>query len=103
MLAEAAADVKQIIARAYGKTPAEITIDESSKEALAAVIIKERTKELCFEAHNLFDITRQKRSLIRESKTNSTLKKLTYPNNKFILPIPQTELNANPNMVQNPL
>ncbi len=103
MLAEAAADVKQIIARAYGKTPAEITIDESSNEALAAVIIKERTKELCFEAHNLFDITRQKRSLVRESKTNSTVKKLSYPNKKFILPIPQTELNANPNMVQNPL
>ena len=59
-------------------------------------------KELCFEGHNLFDITRWKQNLVREQHTTSTLRRLNYPNDRFVLPIPQTELNANTNMQGNP-
>jgi starch-binding outer membrane protein, SusD/RagB family len=101
-LKKAADDVKQIIARSLGKDVSEIQISETNKAELARIIEKERTKELCFEGHQFFDITRKKQNLIRGSKTNSNVKSLTYPNDLFVLPIPQQELDANKNMMGNP-
>lgn len=71
-------------------------------EPLLELILRERTKELCFEGHNFFDLTRCGKDLIRESATNSSLKSLSWPNDRFVLPIPQTELSANLNMQGNP-
>ena len=101
-LAKAATDVKEIIARALQKQVSEISLPETDKEALTHIIEVERAKELCFEGHQLFDITRRKQDLVRDQHTNSTVKYLPYPNDRFVLPIPQRELGANPNMQPNP-
>lgn len=69
-------------------------------EALVDRIILERRKELAFEGNRLFDINRKKMDLthIQSMETNE----YTYPNNRFIMPIPYNERNANPNIEQNP-
>lgn len=101
-LSEAAADVKAIVARGLNKEVSEITINESDKTELEKLIEKERTKELCFEGHQFYDIIRKKQDLIREASTNSVIKRFAYPSDYFVLPIPLKELEANPNMQPNP-
>lgn len=58
------------------------------------------SKELAFEGHRLFDLNRNKRSVTIIQGDQSIQSE--YPNDKFILPIPLSELNANTNMVPNP-
>lgn len=91
-----------IVQRAIGVTEGQNLIDECPDAKLLDLIKKERTKELCFENHNFFDITRWKQDLVRQSATTSTVKRLTYPNDRFVQPIPLAELNANKNMQPNP-
>ena len=50
----------------------------------------------------LFDLTRWKQDLVREAKTTSSVRRINYPSDLFVLPIPQTELFANENMQPNP-
>lgn len=95
-------DLKILYARALSKPATEIEITYSSVEELAQLLKRERAKELCFEGHQFFDIIRQKDNLNRGATTTSTVKFLPYPNDLFVLPIPQSELNANKNMVGNP-
>lgn len=101
MLGEAAADVKAIIARGLQTDVSEITLDESYDQ-LAKTIETERTKELCFEGHQFFDITRRKNDLIRSAATNSSVRQMQYPSDFFVLPIPQKEMDTNSRMEQNP-
>ena len=75
----AANDIKALQARALGKQPSEINLVYSSVEDLLKLVEKERIKELCFEGHRLFDITRKKQNMVRESSTNSIVKIKTYP------------------------
>lgn len=89
-------------ARALGKQPSEINLVYSSVEDLLKLVEKERIKELCFEGHRLFDITRKKQNMVRESSTNSIVKIKTYPNDWFVLPIPMDEIEANPEIQLNP-
>lgn len=98
----AAADMKRLIGRALDKQPEEVQLVYANKEALARIIEKERAKELCFESHNFFDITRRKQNLVRERNTNSQVKFIAYPSDYFVLPISQYELNANRDMQPNP-
>lgn len=102
MLPEAAADVKAIIARAHNKNVSEITVTETDRNELRTIIENERTKELAFEGHKLFDTTRWKKAMQRDDETTSSIKLLTYPNDLFLQPIPRRELEVNPNMVKNP-
>jgi len=101
MLGEAAADVKAIIARGLQTDVSEITLDESY-DRLAKTIETERTKELCFEGHQFFDITRRQQDLIRSAATNSSVRQMQYPSDFFVLPIPQKEMDTNTRMEQNP-
>ncbi|MBO9634699.1 MAG: RagB/SusD family nutrient uptake outer membrane protein [Chitinophagaceae bacterium] len=100
-LAQCEDDLKVMIGRALGKTPNDIVLD-GTKEGLKRTIIRERAKEFCFEGHNFFDIVRMKQDLIRGASTRSLVKRLNYPNDRFVLPIPQDELDANPAMKGNP-
>ena len=79
-----------------------VVLDATADGDLLALVQRERVKELCFEGHNFFDITRWKQNLVREHNTNSTVRSLAYPNDLFVLPIPQYELDANENMKPNP-
>lgn len=91
-----------IISRAVGSDKSVETLAAYSDADLINLIRKERVKELCFEGHNFFDITRWKQDLVRERSTTSTVRRIDYPSDLFILPIPRYELNANENMVPNP-
>jgi starch-binding outer membrane protein, SusD/RagB family len=77
----------------------QLTNDPAQLELL---IKKERLKELCFEGHCFFDITRRKENLARSASTGSSILFLPYPNDLFVLPIPQKELDTNPKMTKNP-
>ncbi len=91
-----------IVRRAVGQTKADSVLAACPDANLLVLVRRERVKELCFEGHNLFDITRWKQDLVREHNTTSSVRYLSYPNDRFVLPIPQTELNANTNMQGNP-
>lgn len=101
-LKEAAQDVSALRTRATGKLTEDVRVASGDKESLAREVEIERIKELCFEGHRFFDITRRKKDLIRDVKTNSSVRIKTYPNDWFVLPIPQKELEANTNMQPNP-
>lgn len=74
-------------------------------------IITERRKELAFEGDRLFDLNRLKLAIDRVANPgaitagpgNSRLD-IPYPDNRRIAPIPQAEIQANPNLAddQNP-
>ncbi|RZK77164.1 MAG: RagB/SusD family nutrient uptake outer membrane protein, partial [Pedobacter sp.] len=97
----AANQVKVVRARAYNVTPADITLSSADPVALLQQIKLERRKELGFENQRIFDIMRYKENLNR-TECNSNTCTLTYPNNKFVLPIPDMEILANPTIIQNP-
>ena len=99
----AEADLKAIISRATGKTADAITLSWSTEEELDRLVNIERQKELCFEGHRIFDITRRHEDLVRSSETTSSVRRIPYPDNRFVLQIPYVEIDANVDMEQNPL
>lgn len=98
-IAAATDDVKVLEARALGVNPSEVEIDGSSLEQ---AIQNERMKELCFEGHRLFDITRRHENLSRSRNSTASTLFLKYPDYRFVLPIPYLEMESNPEMEQNP-
>ena len=66
-------------------------------DELRAAIALERRLELAFEGHRWFDLKRTGRAV-------AVMSALGYPvnENKLVYPIPQTELDRNPVLVQNP-
>ncbi|PSL42477.1 RagB/SusD domain-containing protein [Chitinophaga niastensis] len=89
----AQADLNIVAARANpGAAPITAT-----GPALINAILLERRKELAFEGHRLFDLTRTKQSFIKYLASAKTIF-VMWPSTKVILPIPQRELDANPNI-----
>ncbi|MGN6399912.1 MAG: RagB/SusD family nutrient uptake outer membrane protein [Flavisolibacter sp.] len=78
----------------------------SSGAALLNDIITERRKELAFEGDRLYDLNRLKLPIERADNTAAIPAPLSipYPFDKRIAPIPQAELQSNPNIAgqQNP-
>lgn len=72
----------------------------STGNQLIEDIITERRKELAFEGNRLFDLKRLKRGFVR-TDCSAQICTVEYPTNLYAWPIPQEELNGNPNMVQN--
>lgn len=66
-------------------------------------ISNERRREFCFEGHNFFDLARRGESLVRTDYVASSNQNVVFPGNEWAVPIPNSEMNANDNMVQNPL
>jgi hypothetical protein len=75
-----------------------------SKRGLASVPLNqpnlelERRLELACEGHRIFDLARWGKNNLRE---NNMTPEVTYPSHLYILPIPVTEMQRNPNMTQN--
>lgn len=65
-------------------------------------IMEERRRELCFEGHVAFDYARMNMGLERTDYTGTSNQNVPFPDKKWALPIPITETDANPNIVQNP-
>lgn len=63
----------------------------------------ERRKELMFEGHLVYDLARTKTALNRTDFDGTVNQNLpAAPDYHWAMPIPKSELDANPNMVQNP-
>ena len=98
---EARQYIAPILNRAIGKEKGELKLNSYTDADLITLIRAERVKELCFEGHNFFDLTRWKMPVTREWNTNSTMRQVPYPSPLLTLPIPQYELDANENMLPN--
>ncbi len=80
-------------------------------QALEDAIQYERRVELCFEGHRFFDLKRRGEAVQRSNNgdladgSGTPPEILTLPagDYRFQLPIPIDEINANPNMAQNPI
>jgi hypothetical protein len=74
-----------------------------TKEALITAVIQERFKELAFEGHRLWDLRRRNLPVDRLPVDAPSTTAVTLPagNFRFVLPIPGTEIDANPNIQQN--
>jgi len=61
-------------------------------------LLKDRARELCVEGHRRWDLLR----LGRFKQIEKTVNNFTAQDNQLLLPLPQTELDANSNLKQNP-
>ena len=90
-------DLIAIRKRAWPTAP---SVTATGQELLDEIELEKRI-ELMFEGHRLWDLMRKGRGITRTDCT-SPVCELAYPNDRFVLPIPQQELVANPNINQNP-
>jgi starch-binding outer membrane protein, SusD/RagB family len=76
----------------------------ASKQAAIDEIMLERFKELAYEGHRFWDLRRKNLPVTRLASDAQNASSMTLPagNFRFVLPIPQSEINANPTMQQNP-
>lgn len=102
-LENAADDILELRSRAYGVPKESLSLTYSGKEDLENIVMEERVKELFLEGHRLFDLLRRKEGLERDGATTSSVVSLEYPDDRFILPVPLTELDANMAMQPNPI
>lgn len=76
---------------------------------LEAAILRERRLDLAFEGHRFFDLKRRGEDLVRNGDghladgtgTPSSVQNVPASSPYWLLPIPQEEIDANDNMVQN--
>lgn len=101
-LVGAAADLNALrTARINGYTPVIL----ASKDAAITQIMEERFKELPYEGHRFFDLKRRNLPVVRitaDLPNPAAQAILPAGNFRFLLPIPSTEIQANPLMQQNP-
>jgi hypothetical protein len=69
-------------------------------QALLDEIARERRIELGYEGHRIHDLMRNKMDIVRVDVTGD-VSFMPYPCLYCILPIPQAEIDANPNIAQN--
>src|SRR5688572_3965038 len=76
----------------------------STGAALFEDVLTERRRELAFEGDRYMDLMRLKRDVVRSVNYPAAARNIPYSNFRRILPIPQTELDANENIrgQQNP-
>ena len=66
------------------------------------LLLEEKRREFSFENKSFFDLMRNHKNVERNLGCISNNCSPTYPNDKFVLPIPQQTINVNANMQQNP-
>jgi hypothetical protein len=99
-LAGAAAIINQIRERA-GLSP--IATPPSQAEALSA-LLKERRLELAFEGSRWFDLVRLDKveEVLNNVRDEGRTLVIPYSANSYRLPVPQSVMDQNPNLEQNP-
>ncbi|WP_179223056.1 RagB/SusD family nutrient uptake outer membrane protein [Pontibacter ummariensis] len=112
------AEVLLILAEAYARTGEEAKALEilnelaearnaaplvglAGDELLEAIIV-ERRKELAFEGHRFWTLARLNLPIEREPEQPASTALIEVGNFRRIFPIPQAEIDANPNIEQNP-
>lgn len=77
----------------------------SDQELTLERILQERRKELVGEGHAFFDLVRNNLPIVRKGgwqlEIGADLQTIEPTEDRLILPIPQAEIDANPNMEQN--
>ncbi|APD07436.1 hypothetical protein UJ101_01929 [Flavobacteriaceae bacterium UJ101] len=68
--------------------------------SILETIFDERRRELYFEGFYFYDIARYHKNIERDYCISNTCS-LNYTSNYFILPIPQSNINSNQNIIQN--
>ncbi|MNY12677.1 SusD family protein [compost metagenome] len=91
--AKALADINTIRTRAGISELTTINID---------LLLEEKRREFSFENKSFFDLMRNHKNVVRNIGCISTNCSPTYPNDKFVLPIPQNTIDVNSFMQQNP-
>jgi hypothetical protein len=82
---------------------ASAAVSTETGDALKDKILLERRKELAFEGEYLFDLKRYHKTINSAYNAQNVLyTTIPYPSDKRAFPIPQGELDANPNMEPNP-
>jgi hypothetical protein len=72
------------------------------EEATVENVLTERRKELALEGHRFFDLVRNEKDILKvDSRQTFSGDKIAYGSLLLPFPIPQSEVNANPNMEQN--
>jgi len=81
-----------------------VAVSFATKDEAVTAILNERYKELCYEGFRFFDLKRKGLPVSRNSSDVQSSNWQNLPANDFhfALPIPQHEIGANPNAVQNP-
>jgi starch-binding outer membrane protein, SusD/RagB family len=104
-LSGALALVNQIRERA--KVPDLASSDVSTQSSMLSAVLNERRLELCFEGQRWFDLCRN--GLVESvmnavySKDSGRLSQVNkFNSNSYLMPIPQTALDENSNLTQNP-
>lgn len=108
MDAEALADLDVLRSERY----TDFAAGSETGQALKDAIQLERRLELAFEGHRFFDLKRQGLPIVRSTFGDEAdgggltipadALNLSASDPRFQMPLPQAELNANPNMTQNP-
>jgi hypothetical protein len=94
----ARADLATIISNRYTNNGAPVTVTvATSGTALINEILRQRRLELAFEGHRFFDMKRNGENFPRPGGLPTT----EYVDTRILAPIPQADINANPNLVQN--
>ncbi len=65
------------------------------------MIREERFRELAFEGHALHDLCRFKGSVVAPAGSPFAGESISWDDGRLVLPIPQREIDVNPNLVQN--
>lgn len=72
------------------------------EEATVENVLTERRKELALEGHRFFDLMRHEKDILKvDSRQTFIGDRVAYGSLLLPFPIPQSEVNANPNMEQN--
>jgi len=69
-----------------------------TQSAFVDTLVRDRLRELCIEGHRRWDLIRLGRFASVEQAVNG----FTVNPNQFLLPLPQTEIDANPKLKKNP-
>ncbi|MEP6514457.1 MAG: RagB/SusD family nutrient uptake outer membrane protein [Parafilimonas sp.] len=99
-LATALADLKFIKSRRYtdyAGSAQETADNAATQPVLYEEIIRQRRLELAFEGQRFFDLKRLGRDLIKFPHYNN----VSFTDTRILAPIPQADVDANPNLKQN--
>ena len=71
-------------------------------DATVENVLIERRKELAMEGHRFFDLVRNEKDIVKvDSRQTFSGERIPYGSTLLPFPIPQSEVNANPNIEQN--
>lgn len=99
-LGKALEDLKLLKARRYtdySGSAQEANDNASSQAVLYEEILRQRRIELAFEGSRFFDLKRLGRDIVKAPHYNT----LSFTDTRFLPPLPQGEIDGNPNLKQN--